>query len=49
MKQFKVILRRENGRFVKEAIRDSKYAAKKLAERWEEKHPEMYTEIEPAS
>ena len=46
MKEFKVILRRANGRFVKEAILPSKYAAKQLAARWDEKHPEMYTEIE---
>lgn len=46
MKEFKVILRRENGRFVKEATRPSRYAAKQLAERWEDKHPEMYVEIE---
>lgn len=42
---FTVILRRANGRYVKQAQRSSRYAAKLLAEAWDEKHPGMYTEI----
>lgn len=45
---FKVILRRDNGRFVKETSRSSRYAAKKVAARWEDAHDETYyVEIVP--
>lgn len=48
-KKYMVTLRRANGRFVKEATRPSRYAAKKLAWSWEAKHPEMYAEINPVA
>ena len=45
---YTVTLRRENGRFVKEAQRTSKYAAKKLAQHWEDTHDSgYYVEINP--
>lgn len=44
---YKVVLRRENGRLVKESQRTSRYAAKKLAEVWGEIYDDTYTvEIE---
>ena len=42
MKTIKVILRRSNGRFVRERVVNSKYAAKKLREAWEEKYDDSY-------
>lgn len=45
---YTVTLRRANGRWVKEAQRPSRYAAKKLAEAWEEKYDDAYyVEIHP--
>lgn len=43
---FTVVLRRSNGRFVQEARRPSRYAAKRLAKFWEERYDsEYYVEI----
>jgi hypothetical protein len=39
---FTVTLRRDNGRVVKYAERPSKYAAKKIAARWEDDHDDTY-------
>jgi hypothetical protein len=45
---YTVTLRQENGRWVKEAQRHSKYAAKKLADAWNEKYDHtFYVEIAP--
>jgi len=45
---FTITLRRANGRWVKEATRHSKYAAKTLAQAWEEAHDSgYYVEITP--
>ncbi len=47
MKTFRVVLRRANGRFVKEKEVYSRYAAKEQKRRWEEKYDEAtyYVEI----
>jgi hypothetical protein len=47
-KLYRVVLRRANGRFVKQSEPTSKYAAKKLAEYYEQTHDQSYyTEVEP--
>jgi hypothetical protein len=40
--KYEVILRRANGRYVRSEFRDSKYRAKQLAKKWEEKYDAMY-------
>jgi hypothetical protein len=48
--EFEVVLRRSNGRFVKSDKRPSRYAAKQLRHRWEEKYDEtFYVEVVPLS
>jgi hypothetical protein len=42
MKRFEVKLLRANGRFVKSKIVRSRYAAKELRRRWEEKYDHTY-------
>lgn len=42
MKKFRVVLRRANGRFVKETETNSKYSAKEQKRRWEEKYDATY-------
>ncbi len=42
MKKFRVILRRANGRFVKEKEVNSRYAAKEQRRRWEERYDATY-------
>lgn len=42
MKTFTITLRRSNGRFVKSAQRQSRYAAKQVAARWEEQYDDGY-------
>lgn len=44
---FTITLRRADGRWVKEATRPSRYAAKKLAQAWEDTHADCYVEIAP--
>lgn len=47
---FTVVLRRSNGRFVREEKRPSRYSAKKLAARWEDIYDSSYyVEIEKDS
>lgn len=42
MKRFEVVLRRANGRFVKAKEVPSRYAAKEIRRRWEDKYDETY-------
>lgn len=42
MTRFEVVLHRDNGRIVKSTFRDSRYAAKTVAKRWEERHDDTY-------
>ena len=37
-----VVLRRANGRYVKHAVRRSRYAAKQVVKAWEAKYDEAY-------
>ena len=37
-----VVLRRANGRYVKHAVRRSKYAAKQIVKAWEARYDESY-------
>lgn len=44
---WEVVLRRRNGRYVKSAVRRSKYAAKQIAAEWEKKYDSgYYVELE---
>jgi len=46
--QYEVVLFRRNGRYVKSKRRPSKYAAKRLQDKWEEKYDSgYYVEVRP--